>query len=138
MMRSMVFGALEVCRVPKTRWPGLCGRQGELDRFQVAHFAHEDDVGILAERGLQRIGEGQRVNAELTLVHETFLCFMNELDRVFDGDDVAFEGVVQVIHHRGERCGLAGAGRTGHEDQALFLVAELADDWRAARASPSE
>ena len=79
--------------------PGLCGGQGELNRFEVAHFAHEDDIGILAERGLQRIGEGQRVNAELALVDETLLCFMNELDRIFDRDDVAFEGIVEVIDH---------------------------------------
>ena len=32
--------------------PGLCGRQRELNRFEIAHFADEDDIGILAERGL--------------------------------------------------------------------------------------
>ena len=138
MMRSMVFGALEVCSVPKTKWPGLRGSQRELNRFEIAHFAHEDDVGILAERGLQRIGEGQRMDAQLALVDETFLCFMDELDRIFDGDDVAFEGVVEIIHHRGERRGFAGAGRAGHKDQALFLDRRAAGRSAACRAFPSE
>ena len=79
--------------------PGLCGGQGELNRFEVAHFAHENDIGILAERGLQRIGEGQRVNAQLALVDEALLCFMNELDRIFDGEDVSFKGVVEIVDH---------------------------------------
>lgn len=33
-------------------------RQGQLDCLQIAHFTHEDDVGIFTERGLERIGEG--------------------------------------------------------------------------------
>ena len=32
---------------------GLGGGEGELDRFQVAHFADQHDVGILAQRGFQ-------------------------------------------------------------------------------------
>jgi hypothetical protein len=36
---------------------GLGGEQRRLDRLEVAHFADEDDVGILAQRAAQRLRE---------------------------------------------------------------------------------
>ena len=53
--------------------PGFRSRQGELNRFEVAHFAHEDDIGVFAERGPQRIRKGQGMNAQFALVDETLL-----------------------------------------------------------------
>jgi hypothetical protein len=38
---------------------GLRGLDGDVGRFQVADFTHHDDVGILAQEGLERRCEGQ-------------------------------------------------------------------------------
>ena len=62
--------------------------QRRLDRLEVAHFADEDDVGVFAQNGLQGVGEGVRVGVELALVDEALLVRVQELDRVFDRDDV--------------------------------------------------
>src|SRR5206468_124581 len=62
------------------------------------------------------------------LVDEALLRLVHELDRVLDGEDVAFLALVLVVHHRGERGGLARAGRAGHEDHAPRLVGELLED----------
>ena len=60
-----------------------------LDRLQVAHFADEDDVGIFTQRVLERVCEALRVGADLALVDDAALVRVDELDRIFDRDDVA-------------------------------------------------
>jgi hypothetical protein len=45
--------------VPMTRWPVSLGADGHLDRLEVAEFADDDDVGVLAEGALERGGEGR-------------------------------------------------------------------------------
>jgi len=50
---------------------------------------------------------------------------VKELDRVLDRHDVLSAVRVDVVDHRRERGRLAGAGRTGDDDEALVEVAEL-------------
>ena len=47
--------------------------QRQFDRFQVAHFADEDDVRIFAQRAAQGGGERLRVHADFAMVHEAVL-----------------------------------------------------------------
>ena len=54
---------------------GFGGGQRQPDGFQVAHFAHQDDVRVLAQRGAQRVGEAQRVRPDLALVDQALLAF---------------------------------------------------------------
>ena len=116
----------------------LRSRQRELDRFQIAHFTHEDDVRIFAQRGLERIGEGEGVHAQFALVDETFFRLVNELDRVFDRDDVAFKGIVEIVDHGGQGRRFAGTGRAGHENQVPFLYRRAVARSGACRAFPAE
>ena len=53
---------------------GLGDAQRRLDRLEVAHFADEDDVGVLAQRGAQRHREAVGVGVHLALVHEAASC----------------------------------------------------------------
>src|SRR6185295_17124715 len=106
--------------------------QRELDGYQVAHFTYEDDVRVFAKGGPQRIRERQGMDAHFPLIHEAFFRLVDELDRIFDGNDVAFEGVVQIIDHGRERRRLTGPGWAGHKDQSLFPIAELSHDRRHA------
>ena len=98
--------------------PGLGDAQRRLDRLEVAHFADEDDVGILAQRGAQRGGEAVRVGVDLALVDETALVLVDVLDRILDGDDVLAALGVDLVDHRRQRRRLAAAGRAGDEHQA--------------------
>ena len=41
--------------------PGLGDAQRRLDRLEVAHLADEDDVGVFAEGGAQRVREAEGV-----------------------------------------------------------------------------
>ena len=65
MMRLMVSVASSVCSVENTRWPVSAASSAGLDRFEVAHFADQDDVGILAQRAAQRLRERAGVDRRL-------------------------------------------------------------------------
>src|SRR5689334_4224460 len=71
--------------------------QGEAYRLQIAHLAHEDHVGVFAQCAAQRIGERERVRADLSLVDEAFLRVVHKLDRVLDRQDVALLVLVDMI-----------------------------------------
>ena len=90
MMRSSVCGASWVCSVANTRWPVSAAVIAVRDRLEVAHLADQDHVRVLAQRGLQRVGEAGRVRAELALVDDALLVLVEELDRVLDRHDVLF------------------------------------------------
>ena len=88
MMRSIVCAVSCVCSVANTRWPVSAAVRAVGDRLEVAHLADQDHVGVLAQRGLQRLAEALRVGAELALVDQAFLVAVQELDRVLDRHDV--------------------------------------------------
>ena len=88
MMRLIVSVASSVCSVEKTRWPVSAARSARFDRLEVAHFADEDDVRILAQRAAQRVGERLRVDGDFALVDDRLLVAMEELDRILDGHHV--------------------------------------------------
>ena len=59
--------------------------QCQADGFEVAHFADEHHVRVLAQGRSQRLVEAQRVAMHLALVDQAALGLVHELDRVFDG-----------------------------------------------------
>ena len=71
---------------------GLGRGERQADGLQVAHFAHQDHVRVLAQRRAQGFGEAQRVAMHLALVDQALLGFVHELDRILDGDDVVRAG----------------------------------------------
>ena len=92
---------------------GLGDDQRRLDGLEIAHFADQDDVGVLPQHVLQRLGEAVRVGEHLALVDHRVLVLVHELDRVLDGDDVLGARVIDLVDHRRERRRLAAAGRAG-------------------------
>ena len=89
--------ALVVCSVPKHKVTRLGGSQGGFDGFQVAQFAHEDDVRVHTQRTAQGMpSEAPHVHADLALVDHRLLVRVVVFDRVFDGDDVGVEMLVDV------------------------------------------
>jgi len=90
---------------------GLGDRQRRRDRLEVAQLTDQDRIRIFAQGVLEGIGERLGVAADLALVDDASLVLVDELDRIFDGDDVAFSLAVDLVDHRGERRRLAAAGR---------------------------
>src|SRR5690606_26123404 len=115
---------------------GQRGLDGDARGLEVAHFADHDDVRILAHDAAQRVGEVQPdLRPGLDLVDALDLVF----DRVLDGDDLDVRRVEPA--QRGvQRGGLAGAGRAGHQQDAVRLLQHLleARHERLAETEPGE
>ena len=109
---------------------GLGRLQRGLGGLGVAELADQDHVGVLAQRAPERLRE--RTVSIPTSRWLTMLLSvgMQHLDRVLDRDDVLLPRAVDVVDHRGERRGLARAGRAGDEHEPAMLVGEAADAGR--------
>ena len=103
----------------------LCGGDSGRDGFKVTHFAHLDDVGVLTKGGAKRCRKGARIIAYFTLIDNALDMVVIILDRVLEGDDMCATMIVDIIYHRGEGRRLTAAGRTGDEDDAPALIAEI-------------
>ena len=106
---------------------GLGRGDGHLDGLQVAELADVDDVGVLAEGALEGAGERLRVLADFALGDIATLGRLHDLDGILHGDDVIGARLVEIVDHRGERGGLAGADGAGDEDQAVVVGEEFLD-----------
>ena len=106
---------------------GFRRRQRQSDGLEVAHFAHQDHVRILTQRGTQRVVERQGVGTDLALVDQAFLGFVHEFDRVLHREDVAVLVFIDVVDHRRQRGRLARAGRPCHKHDTARLVGNVAE-----------
>ncbi len=95
-----------------------CG-QGHGDGLGIAHFANQDHIGILAKDGAQGAGEAGRVGADLDLLDHGVAVGMDELDGIFNGNDMITAVSVDEIDQRGQRGTFAASGGSGDQDQAL-------------------
>ena len=73
---------------------GLGQRQCELDRLEVAHLTHEQNIGVLPQRRAQSPLERRAVEADLALVHRGKVVLVHVLDGVLDREDVERTGLV--------------------------------------------
>ena len=117
----------------KSQVSGFGNAQRRLNRFQVAHFADEHDVGVFAERGAKRIRERMRVGMDFALVHEALLVIVKKLDRILDRDHVLFAFAVDLVEHGGKRGGLTGTRWPSHQDKPAGLVAQALHDERQSQ-----
>jgi hypothetical protein len=69
------------------------------------------------------------MRTQLALHDLGLLTLVYEFDRVFQANNIEISRVIEVIYHRGQRGGLAGARRTRHEKHPLVKIAELQHDW---------
>src|SRR6202035_747875 len=107
---------------------GFGGKQRGGNGFQVAHFADQNHVGILTQGGAQGGGEVGGVHFNFALIDETLFVAVQELDRIFDGDQMVGAAGVDAVDHGGQCGGLARTGGAGNEDQATLLFANAVDD----------
>ena len=81
---------------------GLGGGDGRLDRFEIPHLTHQDDVGVLTQDVLQGVGERMRVGPDLPLVDHGTLVVVQVLDGVLDRHDVDVLLAVDHVDQRGQ------------------------------------
>ena len=102
---------------------GQGGVKGHFGGLEVAYFAEQDDVRVLPQQGAQHAREGQAdLFADQHLAGHVEVI----LDRVFDRDVILVRRRI-VLEQRVQRRGLATAGRSGGEDDALRPGDHVAD-----------
>ena len=125
MTRSMVCGALCVCRVAKTRWPvSAAVRAVEIvSRSRISPTRITS--GSWRRAAFRARAKDCGVGADLALVDDALLVAVEELDRVLDGHDVLFARLVDRVDHGRQRGGLARARRARDEHHAARLLGEV-------------
>ena len=84
------------------------GGDGRVHRFQIAQFADQNHVRVLAQRPAQRFGEVGHIDVHLALRDHRLLMLVKIFDGVFDSDDVRVVALfVDNVNHRSQRRGLA-------------------------------
>ena len=109
---------------------GFRRAQGDLHRVLIAHFADENDLGRLAQRGAQTVDVGIEINAQFTLVESCLVVRMDIFHRVFQGDDVDGFAPVDFVQNGGQRGGFAGTGGAGDQHQAGFFLGDFLENLR--------
>jgi hypothetical protein len=82
---------------------GFRRAQGDAHGFAIAHFADQNDLGSLAQRGAQTGSKTTEVRAEFALVERGLHVRMHIFDRVFQRDDVDAFVAVDFVQDRRER-----------------------------------
>ena len=109
---------------------GFGGGDGDAHRVGVAHFADDNDVRCLAQRGSQRRRKIGRVGADFDLLDNTAHVLVLVLDRIFDDDDVARLAAIDVVDERGHRRRFTRSGGTADQHQATRHMSKLLNRWR--------
>ena len=89
-----------------------------VDRFKVAHFSHQNNVGIFTKRRAQRLREAFHINVYLALCDHGLFMIVNVLDRILDSDYVTVSLTVDIIDHCGQRGGFSRTGRPRYQNHS--------------------
>jgi len=64
---------------------------------------------------------------DFALIDQTLLVVVNELDRIFNRNDMVAAVLVDVVYHGAKRGGLAATGGARHQHKTFCQVAKLED-----------
>ena len=98
--------------------------------LNVPHFAQHNDVRCLAQGRAQCPRKAGRVSGNLTLAYDALLVRMQVLNRVFDRNNVAAPGGVDLVNQARQRGTFTAAGRSGYQDHAAAEFRKAQDDIR--------
>ena len=87
-------------------------------------------LGACRKRGAQPIRIIVEIVTEFALVESRFQLGMNELDRIFQGDDVDGLGLVDLVENGRESGGLATAGGACDQNKAGLLLGYFLENRR--------
>src|SRR5216683_689340 len=121
------FRGVEGVQRGKHQVAGFRGQQRRGNGFEVAHFADQDHVRVLTQGGAQSGGKIRSVHFDFALIDETFFVAVQELDGVFDGDQVVGAIGIYTVDHCRQRGGLTGTGGSRNQHQPALLFANFGD-----------
>ena len=78
------------------------GGHSRFDGLEVAHFAHKNDIRILAQGPADCLSKAGYIDVDFALGDDAFFVGMIILDRILDSDDVRLSVLVDPVDHGGE------------------------------------
>ncbi len=114
----------------ETEMASLGERDGSLHGLGVANFADQDNVRGLTQGILQRRLKRVSVGADLALGDDRLFMPMDELDGIFDRNDMSGFAGITVVDHRRQRGRLTGTSRAYHQDQTALRHGNVLEDRR--------
>ena len=100
------------------------------NRLCISKLADQDYVRIFTHGGTDSVCEADNVRSDLTLNYLALLTGVNELNGVFEADNVQRTRSVQVVNHCRESCRLTGSCRPRDQHHSLMVVTKLLQDGR--------
>ena len=104
---------------------GLSQLEGVFHAFFAADFADTDDIGRLTHGALNGDFPVVGIDADFALGEDAAARFVDKLDGVFDGNDMAGQLLVAVVEHGGHGGGFTRTGRAGEDQQAARRECKL-------------
>ena len=104
---------------------GLSQLEGVFHAFFAADFADTDDVRRLTHGALNGGFPVVGIDADFALGEDAAARFVDKLDGVFDGNDMAGQLLVAVVEHGGHGGGLTRTGRAGEDQQTARRECKL-------------
>ena len=101
----------------KDKVPRHGGGDGGLHGFHVPHFAYDDDVRVFPQGAAQGFGKHSS-GGQFPLGEPAEIVVEEVFDGIFQRQDMAAGGVVDVIEHGGKRGGFAAPGGTCDKNQS--------------------
>ena len=111
---------------------GLRRFQHDFDGFAVAHFSDKNDFWSLTHGRAQSMSKTRRVAVQFPLMNGRALVIVQELDGIFDRDEVRNLCRVDPIEQRGQGRRLSCAPRPGNQHNAIAETGHLRQLFRQA------
>ena len=113
------FGAGRGMYRGQDQMTGLRRGEGQLHGFRLAHFANHEHVRVFPQRVEEGLLKRRRVPSHFALPDVGPARSEEIFNRTLNRHDVPRFGQIDLLNQRGERRGLAAAGRTTDQHQAV-------------------
>ena len=99
-------------------------RNGSGYGFYIPHFAEHNHVRCLAQGRTQCTGKARCVSGNFPLTDNALLVRMQILDGVFNGNNMAAAGCVNLVYQAGQRGTFTVAGRSRYKNHAAPQISK--------------
>lgn len=103
-----------------------CGFHG----LKVTHFSDDDHIRIFTKNRLDSMTKALKMFSEFSLMNKRKLILVDELYRIFEGDDMSTHGAIDIIQHSRHGCRFTTSCWSSDEDDSFFSIGDFEEIFR--------